>query len=649
MNNLLYRPDIDVLRALAVSAVLCFHAFSTVFPRGFLGVDVFFIISGYLITHIIINRMSDDHQIITTMFNFWKARIRRLFPSFLFMLFLVYVAGYIFFYPSEFKVLNDHGLKSLLYWQNFTLISEIDYFDEESIRKPFLHLWSLSVEEHFYFIWPLILITIFKLSNNHLKLSKILILLIIISSFTLSNYFYHQNTQMQFYHSLARFWELSIGAFISFLAVPKPTKRTSSSVGLAITLLLIILFLPFNFEYMPVIQLACCLLTAYIIYYGFSRADNFKPALYLGKISYPLYLLHWPIFSFAGILSPTLYKEPFSISIMILLSFLLAMFSFHVVERLRFAKKGLSIILPLYFLALLFSIAGQFGVFSKALPNQLKQENIIQLKRTPATDNACIQYVGDIKFDYCRSNLVNKQKVIALIGDSHAHVLFPGLSHYAEKQGYGTVLFANSSCPPLPGFKWYDKNTSVKQCQKKIQQIIDTINDKPEIQKIVLVTRGPVYIHGEVDGKFTQESVLHSLENFVDREHLNYKSYGLGIQRFWGQLNHIKAKDRFYMLENPELDFSPKDALPRFLFKSNEWQINRNLYDLRMLSYNNVVTKAGEKNFQILDPRDAICFLTACQFYDKKFLYADDDHFSIWGSYKVMEHFNRQIFEVTNP
>ena len=159
-----------------------------------------------------------------------------------------------------------------------------------------------------------------------------------------------------------------------------------------------------------------------------------------------------------------------------------------------------------------------------------------------------------------------------------------------------------------------------------------------------MTTRGPTYIHGEVKGKFTTKSVQNSVNRFRDFDYYNYGIFEKALRETFKQLTHIPNNQKYYILENPELDFLPEDALPRPLLPYISRSVSRELYDLRMSLYNQAVLKAAQNNFTVLDPRSALCDELSCRYFDKKFLYADDDHFSIYGSHFIAGHFQRNIF-----
>lgn len=644
-NSIEYRRDIDILRAISIILVVLFHSFESLFSSGFLGVDVFFVISGFLITKILIKnyQIKDPKEYFS---KFWKARVRRLFPSLLFMVSIIFVISTVFLFDSELQSLSLHGIASLLYWQNFNLVSEIGYFDSEAIRKPFLHLWSLSVEEHFYIFWPVILFCFMSLGKTNFFI-KIFLISVFIASFSLSLYQYHYNPQSGFYNSVTRFWELSIGSFIAITGVQSINKINYGYI--LFFALVCMLIVPSNFIHQNFHQFLVCTLTAGVIYFGF-KTNGLKIARlgYVGKISYPLYLWHWPIFSLGFLLFGINHSQPFGMLALICLAILLATVSYEYIEKIRYASRGFSICLIWLGILLPVLILAKSGYLNSVRPFTAYMDNqALELKRTPAKDKQCEGFakkiVGNVNFNYCRTNYIGSNKTIALIGDSHAHSLYPGFSKIAENNGYNTLLLANSSCPPLLGFNWHNKQRSIEVCQNSIHQILDVINSTSEIEKVVMTTRGPTYIHGDVSGKFTTKAVKKSLITFKNKDFYNYEVFEQALQKSFENIK-VPLKGKFYILENPELDFSPEDALPRPLVPYLTRTVSRQLYDLRMLYYNQAVKRASNSNFTVLDPRGLLCNDDSCEYFSGKFLYADDDHFSVYGSGLVADFFQKDIF-----
>lgn len=206
-----YRPDIDGLRALAVLLVIGFHAYPLQIPGGFVGVDVFFIISGYLISTIIFRSLKNENFDII---EFYEKRIVRIFPALIAILCSVLVAGYFWLSPKELIELSHHVLGGAGFFSNILSWQEAGYFDAAAESKPLLHLWSLGIEEQFYIFWPIILFLTWRYARNFL--SSLVLILVLISF--VNNIFWTQGSATAaFYLPSSRFWELMIGGYLALI------------------------------------------------------------------------------------------------------------------------------------------------------------------------------------------------------------------------------------------------------------------------------------------------------------------------------------------------------------------------------------------------------------------------------------------------
>lgn len=385
-----------------------------------------------------------------------------------------------------------------------------------------------------------------------------------------------------------------------------------------------------------------------------SRLKQYAGLVKLGLISYPLYLWHWVFISFLYIY---LGRKPETLALVlaVVLSLIFAYLTFKYIEQLRYQKR----VTP-YLIAVLviIGLTGFYVEQKKGLPDRQSMDNFTeanaQFKRTPAKDDLCVDYTNGIlddqqAFYYCRASTLDKNKLVAIIGDSHAHVLFPGISSIANTYGYGTVLLANSSCPTLKGFEWGRNIKEVDACRVNIEQILTVVEKDPRVEKVIMATRGPVYIHGEVEGLFTKESVNNSL-SLVKNPKQTYDTYFEGFKNTLLRLEKtVHVKDIFYKLENPELDFLPKEVISRpydyFDISTNRNFMDRYLYLKRMSFYRDYISLLESPKLKILDPIDALCDKDVCYSnIDNKFLYADDDHLSVYGSHFVSNFFENQIF-----
>ncbi|MCD4678246.1 MAG: acyltransferase [Desulfobacula sp.] len=660
MNNIKYREDIDALRGVSVLLVVIYHAFPGKLSGGFIGVDVFFVISGYLITSIIYSGLKKDEF---SFLEFYKRRIRRIFPVLFTVLLASLIIGWLILFPDEYEQLGHHVSHATIFIQNFTLIRELGYFDVSSHYKPLLHLWTLSIEEQYYLVWPAILVLIFKLRINS---SKFLISIILVSFIT-NIYFVNNYKDQVFFHSITRFWELGLG---SLLAIQMFDNHQNAQIIIKLNSkflfmlgLILILFSAFWIQgsslYPHWIGL-CPTVGTMLIIKANLQLRHWGGLVKIGLISYPLYMWHWVIISFFYIY---LGKRPDTVFLLIAIAiaFLLSYLTKRYIEKVRYIKSD-KIVVGLILIAITVGLGAVLIDHNDGMPNRrhlnYMEKFNIEFTRTPATDKLCDSYVfSQIQekrsFDYCRTNFDSKRKLVAIIGDSHAHGLFPGIAEEANNYGYDTILLANKSCPPLMQFMWGRNPKEINNCQIKISQILKIVKLDKRIEKVIFVARGPVYIHGEVNGVFTTESVNTSLNIIKTPGRQTYKKYFDGFERTLYQLNNTEhIKEIYCFLENPEIGFLPKEVLHRpfdsWDVSTKDSTIDRSLYRLRMNTYRNLVFEksAGFSKVTIVDVEPYLCDGDRCFTYKNgNFLYADQDHFSVFGSRYIAKKVKKIMFE----
>lgn len=455
-----YRPDIDGLRAIAVLSVVGFHAFGI--RGGFIGVDVFFVISGFLISTIIFENMEKDSF---SFIEFYGRRIRRIFPSLLLVLMVCLLFGWFVLFADEYQQLGKHIAAGAGFVSNLALWSESGYFDIVAEKKPLLHLWSLGIEEQFYLIWPLLVWAFWKLRINFL----LVLLAIITISFGLNIWQVNKDIVATFYSPQTRFWELLTGACVAYvmlfkqslLKIFKEKATLFSSIGFTLIAAGIILLtkdkaFPGWWALLP------CLGTALIISAGpqtwLSRKILSNSLLvWFGLISYPLYLWHWPILSFTRIIGD---PSRAVVNGAVIISILLAWMSFKFIEKpIRYGKnrgiKSIGLLVLLLVVGLFAFGTYKVGGFEFRIKDGHGGQEVKKYRSQlewPETNNKtddCInQYGGD---QYCLITDINKPPTAAIIGDSHANHFYFGLNDYLKKTGGNLLLLGAGGCPPFLG------------------------------------------------------------------------------------------------------------------------------------------------------------------------------------------------------
>lgn len=473
-----YRSDIDGLRAIAVLFVVAFHAFPEVVGGGFIGVDVFFVISGFLISGIIFTDLDRERF---SFLDFYSRRIRRIFPALLVVLVACYVCGWFVLGGSEYKQLGKHMAAGAAFVSNFALWGEAGYFDSSAETKLLIHLWSLGVEEQFYLVWPLLLWW-----AQRIKLPLIAPALgIAVISFAANLEFIEHNPVATFYLPFSRFWELLSGAVLAWVLAWSATasgrdaalaageriglrgwcERYKHAIANAIACSGVLLLgyalykikaaflFPGAWAAIPVAATVLIIAAGPEAWLNRVLLSN-RAMVGLGLISYPLYLWHWPLLTFAHIVKNGALTTNVRILIVVI-AVLLSWLTYQWVERpIRFgpASKIRSIVL----LGLMIVVGG-VGYLTYA-------ENGFEF-RLPAEvrggkGDAVSQWLIDVRQDRCHLQelslaehdavcLESKRPLIALWGDSHAAALYPGLRKLQEQHEFGVAQFTQAACPPI--------------------------------------------------------------------------------------------------------------------------------------------------------------------------------------------------------
>ena len=641
-----YRNDIDALRGIAVLLVVLFHAFPEKLTGGFIGVDIFFVISGYLITSII---LSDDQFNI---FNFYNRRIRRLLPSLTTVFCASLLFGWLTLYPKELEHLSKHITYASTFVLNFGLIAENNYFDIENLRKPLMHLWTLSIEEQFYLFWPIAILLSLKVIKTT-KPALVFLYFVVTVSFFLNIYFVESYPKTTFFNSLSRIWEIGCGAILAFTHKEKTLHSKPITAILGVILILItLLSLDKHISYPSFWGLLPCIGTLLIIDSQIKR-NHYFGLVKLGLISYPLYLWHWVVFSFTYIYTGSQSTALVMLGA-ILFSVLLAFITYKYIEKVRYSKNKYT---PLTLISLLIAclVFSQLIISQQGLPNRQHIAYLDnakkQLTRSPATDLECIEHIKKIKsgeepfFDYCRASKKDFTTTVAVIGDSHAHTLFEGLKTELNNKDIGLVVYANSSCPALIGFNWFNEKVSQESCQKKIKDILNSIEKDPTISTVLISTRGPVYYYGEVPSPYSMENIRETENKKVPlAKGLTIDNYISSLEKTIVALQSLsQVKEIAYINENPELGFSPKDSIARpfdFLNISKKHTgVSQTLYQLRMeKTFSKVQALTNKHKFKIIRTDLILCHDGLCpSSIEGKLAYADNNHLSMHGAHLVSE------------
>ena len=504
-----YRPDIDGLRAIAVFLVVGFHAFPERIEGGFIGVDIFFVISGFLISKIIFDHLDNN---CFSLSNFYCRRIKRIFPSLLVVLIVTYSFGWMMLTSTEFSQLGAHIASGAGFSSNFILWIESGYFDKNTYAKPLLHLWSLGIEEQYYILWPILLWSAWQRQLNLLMVTTILG----IGSFLLNLNSIQNDTVAAFYSPQTRFWELLIGSALAGISFYRKNENTSfisdvcefgdrgrtlsnmkSLVGAAFICIGIITInkeraFPGAWALLPTLGAAMVISAGEHAWLNRTILSN-RILVWFGLISFPLYLWHWPLLSFAYILGSRTPGIDIRIAA-ILISIMLSWITYRLIEnpirsnqvKKRHVEKALvALIVVVGFAGYLAPWLQETGLRDSKQFIVVKYEGEITAKSvfdymaknfypcTPASlREGAMSWREDVSTAYVRCFQSKKSDPvkIAIIGDSHAEDLFIGLAD--ELIDVNVVYYAQDGLPRVGNGKF--------------GKIFTYILDNPDITTVIL-------------------------------------------------------------------------------------------------------------------------------------------------------------------
>lgn len=490
-----YRPDIDGLRAIAVLLVIGFHAFPKVVHGGFVGVDVFFVISGFLISGIILEGLARGSF---GSLDFYSRRIKRIFPALAVVLAACIPLGWAFCFPGDYLALGKYIATGAGFIANFALFNDAGYFDTVAELKPLLHLWSLGVEEQFYIVWPLMIVIAARWRGGATAVAAFVLL----ASFAANVIVTDINRAAAFFLPFTRFWELMVGCLLACLAaegrilgpgghVPRTETfhNLAAAAGLSLVLGTALLLtgsaaFPGWWALMPTIGAGLLVVTpkAWI-----NRRLLGHPGLVaVGLISYPLYLWHWPLLTFTHLARM---REPTELMKVgaIVAAFLLAHLTYRLIERpIRFGAR--TAWKPVG-AALVMVAIGSFGLFIYArdgFPERFPPEALIVLASQDLDWTAeyrhgtcflgpnqdATQFTGA-----CDQARGPDMRSVFLWGDSHAAHLYPGLALLGARRGFALAQYTSAACPPILSYAGHEN----PHCGRVNALVLDRIKvDRPE-------------------------------------------------------------------------------------------------------------------------------------------------------------------------
>ncbi len=528
-----YRIDIDGLRGLAILAVVAFHAFPKLVRGGFAGVDVFFVISGYLISRIIIEKLNDGSFSFS---DFYARRIKRIFPALILVLASCLVLGWFALLSDEYRLLGRHISAGAGFVSNLVYWSEAGYFDKSADTKPLLHLWSLSIEEQFYMLWPLLVWLAWKCRFNIFMVAAA----VIFASFLFNIHGVKVDTNAAFYSPQTRFWELLIGSLIAtFFIYRKKTEKEFktlcdglSMVGLLLLVLGFVLMhkglaFPGFWALVPVLGSALIISAGSNAWVNRKILSN-KVVVWFGSISYPLYLWHWPLLSFAMICESEVPSSQIRFMILVL-STALAWLTCKFVEMpIRFGRPTK---LKIIALVVSMSAVGCMG-YDASTRDAVKFRQAEEVAKVNRFDfpyrGSCKALTGELDDnDWCNSGTSPaRQESAMVIGDSFANSFAITLNAYARGgDEFSFRQIGRGECPSLLDY-------GPGSCREISRKAFDYIKNSTEIKTVVLAANWSAYYRGKrfsgIDQVVGQEVFKEAFERTVQA----YREAGKNIVVF---------------------------------------------------------------------------------------------------------------------
>ena len=519
MIILRYRPEIDSLRAFAVLAVIIYHAKLNLFgnillPGGYLGVDIFFIISGYLITFLILKELINKNSF--SFKSFYIKRVRRILPVLLLVIFVTIPFSWIYLFPSDLVSFSKSILFSLGFSSNFYFhLSSLDYGSPEGLQKPFLHTWSLSIEEQFYIIFPVCLFLIYKYTRKNIFLFFIICFVV---SLLFANWGSKNYASANFYLLYSRIWELILGSCVAYYEIKIGQKKPRKLLNQILTIIGFILifgsFFLFDNETFHPSLYTLIPSSGVVLILWFYSDDNLilrlltnKIFVWIGLISYSLYLWHYPIFSFANY-TGIFFEKNLEKIFLIVFTFIISLLSYFLVEKpFRKSASFKSLIALIAIITTIIVIYCMITIMMDGFLKRLKVKNF-QDKHT------FLYLERDGKPCFGRiCNFGSKEKKIILLGDSHLGSLAYDLQN-KTKNNYSFLSITSAGYFHLRNMDQINKHS------KKINQ--DYNNQRNYIDNILRQSKDNIIILGGVTSlyffnKRIEKRALHSDHLFVSK------------------------------------------------------------------------------------------------------------------------------------
>jgi peptidoglycan/LPS O-acetylase OafA/YrhL len=605
---LAFREDINGLRAIAVIAVVIFHFNPSWLPGGFAGVDVFFVISGYLMTKIILTKL--DHNSFSVI-GFYKARAQRIVPALAALCIVLLVFGWFYLTPKDYQELGKHISSSISFLSNIVYWREAGYFDLSSHKKWLLHTWSLSAEWQFYIIYPVMLIVISRVLKP--AAMKVTLFLATIIGFSFCIYASHQWPNMSYYLLPTRAWEMLLGGlvFIYPLTLNSNRKKIVEIIGLVLIVLSYIFIS--SEDIWPGTLATIPVLGAFLILQAQRQGSVFTSNYIFQKIgvwSYSIYLWHWPFVVLKGYFQ----LSDFWVLPLMLSSLMMAYISYELIEK----KKLPTLVLFIITLTLSLAIWNFQGVESRF--DTSKNGSTLQ--------ESLFRYGGE---GFTHSGVLGtKDSSILIVGDSYAKQYLFGLN----KQNISLHYMTNFGCLILPDITRFTKGREVPSCTLMYQKVLDYI----AVNNIETIVFASSWSKGSSRSGYKSGTAL----SFKD----DNKAAELISEQLLKMIDEIGIGKEYFIIPDTQGDeYSTADCIYKNQYFQNECQPLTTKISNIMTAHFSKESDLKE-NITMINPNNYFCTDKHCRLIDNGYpIYFDKTHYSKYGSVEVASYIIKQLFK----
>ena len=635
-----FRYDINALRALAVVLVTLYHFKVPGFSAGFIGVDVFFVISGFLMTSIVCKHSPSQPF---SLWYFYTARVSRIIPALYALILVLTVLGYFLLIPEYYQKFARNAVASLGFFSNYRYAGEsTGYFDLAAEENILLHTWSLSVEWLFYLMFPIVLLPFLRYKTG----VKWVLGLMFVLSLVYASYLLHTNAKGAFYFLSSRIWEMALGGLVAVypLSLDQAKSRLCAVLGWGCLLVAVVLYdgttpWPAYYALLPTVGTACV-----IAAHAEGRYLQIKGIQLVGKYSYSIYLWHWPVV-FYGVYFASITDFDFFKELAIGLSVVLGALSYRMVEQpsARWAKKNSQVKVLVTSMLAVLALVGVLKVIQKSdgLPQRIsaKAMSNFSYKNNIDPKRKQCHFASGVDVAFCQYGNGRQLKAIVW-GDSHANAVVNAVATSSEQYDGHVLSWTSSGCPTVEGM--HSTADSQYNCDRQVNRFLVEVQHYPKDVPVIVVNRLNAYLHGNNESQDGQpQTYVHtpySPKNLDTFQEEVVKGYEQAICQL------SKTHPVYVLQPIPEMGKNVLNEELKYsmIFQQGlEMKIPKPSHVQRSQLHLNANAKLAQQcGVQLLDPLPFLCDEQQCYGSQNNIpYYFDDDHLSLRGARRLMPLF----------